>query len=180
MSTAVSHRLSTELQTIESQHGVKSRWKISDPEYKQAEKAQASLVRSSLFEAIKACSVKRKFLLHIKAKYAGEGLMVMYIVILPSLASFVDGQKIAKRLSMQISKETAKLKKLIAEYNSCHCDEPDLILADVLEPHSTDVGRKERHDIIQAYLRKKRSEEEIKLLLAEVEIFSRKTEISNQ
>ena len=81
MSTAVSHRLSTELQTIESQHGVKSRWKISDPEYKQAEKAQASLVRSSLFEAIKACSVKRKFLLHIKAKYAGEGLMVMYIVL---------------------------------------------------------------------------------------------------
>ena len=70
---------------------------------------------------------------------------------------------------MQISKETAKLQKLIAEYNSCHCDEPDLILADVLEPHSTDVGRKERHDIIQAYLRKKRSEEEIKLLLAEVE-----------
>ena len=80
MSTAVSHRLSTELQTIESQHGVKSRWRISDPEYKQAEKAQASLVRSSLFEAIKDCSVKRKFLLHIKAKYAGEGLMHGYVV----------------------------------------------------------------------------------------------------
>ena len=70
---------------------------------------------------------------------------------------------------MQISKETAKLKKLIAEYNSCLCDEPDLILADVLDPHSTDVGRNERHDIIQAYLRMKRSEEEIKLLLAEME-----------
>ena len=54
-------------------------------------------------------------------------------------------------------------------YNSCLCDEPDLILADVLDPHSTDVGRNERHDIIQAYLRKKRSEEEIKLLLAEME-----------
>ena len=44
-----------------------------------------------------------------------------------------------------------------------------LYLLKFLDPQSTIVGRNERHAIIQAYLRKKRSEEEVELLLAEME-----------
>ena len=31
-----------------------------------------------------------------------------------------DGQKIAKKLSLQISKETKKIKELLPEFNACH------------------------------------------------------------
>lgn len=121
--------------------------------------------------------VKRKFLLCMKAKYAGEVLMVRVLMVrvffLYHAFYFVDGQKIAKRLSMQITKETGKIKKFIAEYNVCLCDGPELTISEVLDPQSTVFGRnassQRRHNIIQAYLRKKRSEEEIELLQAEME-----------
>ena len=32
---------------------------------------------------------------------------------------FLDGQKISKKLSLQISKETKKIRELLPEYNAC-------------------------------------------------------------
>ena len=37
-----------------------------------------------------------------------------------SFASIKEGQKIARKLSIQITKQTQKLKTLLQEYNACH------------------------------------------------------------
>ena len=56
---------------------------------------------------------------------------MVHVII--SLSS--DGQKIAKKLSQQISKETNVIKPLLKEYNSC-CTQPhhELNIADALDP----------------------------------------------
>ena len=82
-----------------------------------------------------------------------------------------DGQKIAKRLSSQITKETSNLKKLVLEYNARTIPDPELSIEAAIDPHSTlfvSSVTKRKQDIIQAYLRKKRSEEEIELLKSEM------------
>ena len=83
-------------------------------------------------------------------------------------APFADGQKIAKMLCMQISKETSKLRKLVMEYNLCAIE---LTVEMAFDPqntlsitHSTPLS----DNVIQTYLRKKRSEEEIELLEIEM------------
>ena len=70
-----------------------------------------------------------------------------------------DGQKIAKRLSSQIIKETSNLKKLVLEYNARTIPDPELSIEAAIDPHSTlfvSSVTKRKRDIIQAYLRKKR------------------------
>lgn len=94
---------------------------------------------------------------------------------------YVDGQKIAKRLSSGISKETQKVKELLEEYNAtcAHINEyycPQVI-CNVLQTDSDfwrsvsdsqetkGVPWDTQRDIIQAFLMMKRSEEELKLLI---------------
>ena len=86
-----------------------------------------------------------------------------------------DGQKIAKRLCRQITKETNKLKRLVMEYNLRTSPDTELTVEMVIDPqntlstdHGTTLTLRQRHNIIQAYLRKKRSEEEIELLETEM------------
>ena len=87
-----------------------------------------------------------------------------------------DGQKIAKKLSLQISKETKKIKELLPEFNACHVvvskHEP-LQLQEVLDssklttivhPHSSSSKR----ELIDAYFTIKRADEEISMVAMEM------------
>ena len=92
-----------------------------------------------------------------------------------------DGQKIAKKLSTSISKETKRAKQLLVEYNEAcselHHQSPTSLL-EILSPssdfwarlsavqyaESCQVPWKVRRDIVQAYLLMQRSEEEKQLL----------------
>lgn len=46
----------------------------------------------------------------------------------------LDGQKIAKKLSVQISKETNSLKSLLLEYNACISADSTISVAEALDP----------------------------------------------
>ena len=93
---------------------------------------------------------------------------------------FADGQRIAKRVSSQINKETRKLKKLVIEYNKDSVL-PEMTMQTALNPDETNaetdvhvcathiqMDTKDRNDIIHAYLKKIRSSEEIAILKDEV------------
>ena len=84
-----------------------------------------------------------------------------------------DGQKIAKRLTLQISKENASIQSLMDEYNACHCPgECCMLLSDILNPSILETRLQElgmwssiasgkKREIIDAYLDYCRSKEEI-------------------
>lgn len=94
-----------------------------------------------------------------------------------------DGQKIAKRLSVGIDKETKRARQLLNEYNTVStdispCFSP-LLLTDILSPDnkiwhqythgtSSTVPPGVKKDITDAYLLKQRCEEELQLLTAEM------------
>ena len=95
-----------------------------------------------------------------------------------------DGQKIAKRVSSQINKETRKLKKLVMDYNRDSIL-PEMTIQTALNPDDTTVdsdvrstvfatsansqiSTKDKNDLVHAYLKKVRSSEEIALLKDEV------------
>lgn len=89
-----------------------------------------------------------------------------------------DGQKIAKKLCKQISKETKTLKALLHDYNACGSTD-SLTLSEALDPptieakltgsgawHAT-VATGKKRQIIDAYLGLCRSNEELSLLKQE-------------
>lgn len=93
--------------------------------------------------------------------------------------TFIDGQKIAKKLASSISKEMKKLRQFLEEYNAICCEvheefspvalsEVISISSDFWGPSSclsdSTVPWKLKKDIIQAYLVMQRSEEEMDLL----------------
>ena len=91
------------------------------------------------------------------------------------LLSFVDGQKIAKKLSLQISKETKVIKSLHEELKVCLPSTDDCSLSEALDPPLVEMrlhklggwgaiasGKKRR--AIDAYLTLCRSNEEIEML----------------
>ena len=96
---------------------------------------------------------------------------------------YTDGQKIAKRLSAGISKETRKAKELLEDYNATCAQIDDsycpTLLADLLQTDSTfwksvcnsedEVPWDTKQSIIQAYLLMKRSKEELKLLRGDMQ-----------
>ncbi len=91
---------------------------------------------------------------------------------------FTDGQKIAKKLLFQISKETKSLQSLLQKYNACESDEAasDLTIAEALDPANIEerlktfgclyaaVATGRKRQIIDAYLRLCRSNEELSML----------------
>ena len=99
-----------------------------------------------------------------------------YIITGLLYINFSDGQKIAKKLSFQISKETKSVKKLLEEYSACQSSLPDKIyLPEALDPSF--IGNKlhkmgtwgsvasgKKRAIIDAYLAACRSKEEIEML----------------
>ena len=88
----------------------------------------------------------------------------------------VDGQKIAKKLSQQITKEMKALRKLVEEYNSCGDQyTSELTFSDALDPvviatRLENVGITtsgilgKRRELIDSYLLLCRSKEELALL----------------
>ena len=91
-----------------------------------------------------------------------------------------EGQKIAKRLSLQISKETKTLKALLQEFNACQTvttgNSSTLTMGDVLD--SSILSQKlhpslhgytsDKQEIINAYLLMTRSGEELEMLQVEM------------
>uniref|UniRef100_A0A1X7UAW0 CxC1-like cysteine cluster associated with KDZ transposases domain-containing protein n=1 Tax=Amphimedon queenslandica TaxID=400682 RepID=A0A1X7UAW0_AMPQE len=100
-------------------------------------------------ESIKSIFARRKFLLELKGKYA-------------------DGQKIAKKLSAQIKKETLSLKRLLEKHKLYKYEDIINPNSDFWEP--VDVMNvsaevyKMRRSAIHNYLLLQRSEEELELL----------------
>ena len=91
---------------------------------------------------------------------------ILKLMILTSF-DFLDGQKIAKKLSVQISKETKKIKVLIPDYNTCRTiqGEAMISLQEALDPvalsqtiYSESLRpSKSRQEITDAYLMIKRT-----------------------
>ncbi len=92
----------------------------------------------------------------------------------------LDGQKIAKKLSTQITKETKKLKALLAEYNACRAFDGEAFVTfedivdvskvqTVLATSPVFCHEDERRETINLYLTWMRAEEEIDLLSSEID-----------
>jgi len=91
-----------------------------------------------------------------------------------------DGQKIAKKLAAHIGKETATIKTLVPQFNSCMeaqngSEAKGLLIEEALDSTklaalttSSSFLSKEKQDIIGTYLRIKRSTEELSLLKIEM------------
>lgn len=91
-----------------------------------------------------------------------------------------DGQKIAKRLSRQISRETSLIKKYLCSFNTLSDDSPLPALSDVLSPQASfwisnsltaedQQVSSNKHKIIRNYLVVKRVEEGFSLLSSDME-----------
>jgi len=139
----------------------------SDMEYLEAQRALSWEKSNQVAEALWATSSRRQFLLTLKAKYAGKELHAIVSTLTSSVYHLipVDGQKIAKKLSVQISKETKKIKSLLPEYNACQVviggdSAPSLLLeealAAVLKPNSS-LPFDSKRELIDAYIPLKRS-----------------------
>lgn len=90
-----------------------------------------------------------------------------------------EGQKIAKKLCSQITKETATLQSLMVEYNACRASETELDLPDVLNPTVIEsrlqskgtwcsLASGEKREIIDSYLLLCRCKEEIAMLQEDI------------
>ena len=91
-----------------------------------------------------------------------------------------EGQKIAKKLSVQVYKESKKIKALLQEYNACQAVAGstnsftlvDILdsstLAKVLQPKLCALTP-DKQELINTYIMAKRSEEEIHMLENEME-----------
>lgn len=112
-------------------------------------------------------------------------MVVTYDIIIIVLILYIDGQKIAKKLCTQISRETKSLKSLLREYNACdYVSDTSLLndsvtISEALEPSLIEVRLKgfgswyntvatgKKRQIIYAYLGLCRSTEEISILKQE-------------
>lgn len=93
-----------------------------------------------------------------------------------------DGQKIAKKLSLQINKEARAIRKLVGEYDVLQAGDtstPLLTMEEALDPEQvrtrlqamgtcTAIATGEKREVIDSYLLLCRSREEIQLLKHEV------------
>lgn len=106
------------------------------------------------------------FLLNLKKRYAGQCCeFVIWCVTICVI--HVDGQKIAKRLCGQITKETKLIQSVVEELQ----DDASISLEEAMNP--SNIGSKlgllnliseDQQDAIQAYLTLCRSKEEISML----------------
>ena len=84
------------------------RWNTTDKEYTDARRSTLMEKQSQLHSCLWATVVKPHYLLQMKAKYAGIKSLAIYIENELKLSYLInaDRQKIAKKLSTSISKET--------------------------------------------------------------------------
>ena len=95
----------------------------------------------------------------------------------------VDGQRIAKKLSSQIAKETKIIRGLLDEYCVCQAGDTSHVLSlqDALDPHlvgsrlqqmgifCSTIASGQKREVIDCYLSLCRSKEEIVMLKQEAE-----------
>ena len=147
-------------------------------DHQYTEKQAENLCKSEqLLLALWQSSQRRLFLLKLKGKYAGLCILALCFKNLIN-CYYIDGQKIAKKLSLQISKESSKIQSLLKEYNSCELPSPhanSLSTSDVFNPSILEdqlkqlgtwcsVASGEKREIIDSYLILCRSQEEISML----------------
>ena len=121
---------------------------------------------------------RRVFLLSLKKKYAGMCLLCACMIIM-GYYNYSDGQKIAKKLCRQISKETAALKSLLKKYNIvCASSKVSdtITMAEIFAPAAIEerlrglgsrystIATGKKRQIIDAYLGLCRSKEELEML----------------
>lgn len=159
--------LDSRLADMERRCGVTTRWRPTDKEYVDTRRASLMERKKQVHTSLWSSVVKRHYLLKMKAKYA-------------------DGQKIAKKLCCNITKETKRVKTLLEDYNSAlfELQTGDLPVsmseilslssdfwADHLTSNQTDsqqIPLKAKEEITQAYFMIQRSDEEITLLRADM------------
>lgn len=103
------------------------------------------------------------------------------ILFLLSLHMCIDGQKIAKKLCLQITKESREVQSLLGEYNAILESQVDAISSSeafnpcalrsrlqLLGVQATGARLEERQEVIQAYLTLTRSMEEMELLKEDI------------
>ena len=181
LKVCVLYSMDCKLADMERRFGVMIRWNTTDKEYTDARRSTLMEKQSQLHSCLWATVVKRHYLLQMKAKYAGIKSLAIYIENELGYLIHADGQKIAKKLSTSISKETKRAKQLLVEYNEAcselHHQSPTSLL-EILSPssdfwarlspaqyaESCQVPWKVRRDIVQAYLLMQGSEEEKQLL----------------
>lgn len=89
-----------------------------------------------------------------------------------------DGQKIAKKLAVQIAREMKAMKALLPVYNACQVaiGGETLSVEEVLDPSQlsmmlrplSSISSKSKHELIESFVHAKRAEEEIAMLEAEM------------
>ena len=129
--------MDSQLAQLEIKHKI-TRWKQSNPDYVSA-KIEESM--KLIYASLRVAIVKRQFLLKLKAKYAGTPLYWQLNSFTHYFVSiYIDGQKIAKKLSNGIDKETSRAGQLLDDYNAGSSEvEPyfsPLLFSDVLSPDS--------------------------------------------
>lgn len=70
------YRVESHLVNFEYQVGVKQRWKKTDKDYIAAQNATLLNRKEALHSYLRAAVVRRHFLLNLKAKYAGQRMLV--------------------------------------------------------------------------------------------------------
>lgn len=125
---------------LEKKHRITRRWQRTDPEYTEMRDSLAHEKQKQLLLAIWSAVVKRHMLLGLKARYAGMCLSSSMLCSCEYIHTiiFSDGQKIARHLSAQITKESHRVKQLFEQYNAmCAGDGVGscrVSLASVLDP----------------------------------------------
>lgn len=174
-------KLENNLKDIERKNKLRNRWSPSDREFVYYKSLLEKNQRWHLLSSLWTTSNRRKFLLKLKAKYAGM-LIEICLFDFTFYSFLTDGQKIAKKLSQQISKETKVVKTLTEELNECSSQpHEELSLADALDPSAialqlqqlgsatpTGISSGKKRDAIDAYLQIVRSKEEIMLFEKEI------------
>jgi hypothetical protein len=146
--------LENRLEEMERSHSIPSCWLPTDEEYKKSEYAVLLTKKEQILMQIWKSGQSRLFLLQLKRRYA-------------------DGQKIAKKLSLQISKATKAIQSQLEEYKVS--TEDTMTLSEALDPSAVEtrlhqlgswgaIATGRRREIIDAYLALCRSNEEIEML----------------
>ncbi|RMX52982.1 hypothetical protein pdam_00025094, partial [Pocillopora damicornis] len=158
------------LQTsIERQQGIQRKWTVASSLYKEVLARLKLKQGCQLLKKLHHLAAERIFVLEMKKKYA-------------------DGQAIAKKLNKELTKITASVKLLIpqlkalrtAQFGDLSDDEVFVIVKDPqstiysavnVDPQRNTLAHSTKIQIINVFLLKKRANEEIILLKAEVERF---------
>ena len=169
ITSCYNNRLENQLEEIERKNLLSSRWLPNDTEI---EYAVLLTKQEQLLLQIWKTTQRRLFVLQLKSKYAGVFIFIIATRGYQIFHSFTDGQKIAKKLSLQIKKEIKGIQSLVEEYRACTgtTSGDTLTLSEALDPASIGIrlhqlgswgavatGR--RREIIDAYLTLCRSNE---------------------